>query len=70
MSPKRIEKIKELFDSTRIELIEALKEINKEKSFREMGKILGTNHAHLSRILSGKQDAILEKLLEYVEKLK
>ena len=69
MNQKRLTLIQENLSTYKAELIEALKEINKEKSFREMGEILGTNHAHLNRIVTGKQDATIEKLLEYVLKL-
>ena len=70
MNTKRINEIKSNLDSIRLELLETLKEVNKEKSFREMGEILGTNHAHLNRILLGKQDVSLEKLVTYVDTLK
>ena len=69
MTLKRLSEIKKNHESTRLELINALKEINQEKSFRAMAEVLGTNHAHLNRIVTGKQDSSVEKLIEYLEKL-
>ena len=69
MTLKRLSEIKKNHESARLELINALKEVNQGKSFRAMAEILETDHSHLNRIVTGKQDSSVEKLIEYLEKL-
>jgi plasmid maintenance system antidote protein VapI len=69
MDTKRIRDIIQSIPSQKTELLNALIELKEDRSFREIGEILGIDHAVIPKIINGKKNVSIETLAGYIATL-